>query len=340
MKAAPLLAILLPILVLPGLAGATPQQDAAAYLHARKAAGVKAAAPVEALDDVVAPKVLEIRGTVTGTFRTGDQVSLLVQRANGDTEVIDAPRVPDWMVGSEVVARLLVRASREDAHASLKATLLAAAPDSAVTAIEEKEWAASVKTAAKVARERVLKTTMSRHGVLRGRIGRVSEEWSLPQSQVTPIYASFIRRANPRLTKDEAMRIAECVVGFSLRYRVDARLVMAILVVESDFDPGSTSHTGAMGLGQLMPDTARWMGVSNPYDMVENLYGTVKLLRTHLDQYQRQTGKRFDALVLALAAYNAGEGAVRRHGGVPPYRETQAYVRRVIEIYYRLVGVS
>ena len=84
---------------------------------------------------------------------------------------------------------------------------------------------------------------------------------------------------------------------------------------------------------------ARWVsvseyGISNPYDSVENLYGTVREIRSHLDKYRAETGDEFQALVLGLAAYNAGEGAVRRHGGVPPYRETQGYVRKVIKLFY------
>jgi soluble lytic murein transglycosylase-like protein len=131
------------------------------------------------------------------------------------------------------------------------------------------------------------------------------------------------------------MKIAQGVVGFSLRYGVDARLVMAILMTESTFDPNEVSHAGARGLGQLMPDTARELGVRNVHDPAENIYGSVKLMRQHLDRYYRQTrGDGFQALVLSLAAYNAGPGAVRRHGGVPPYRETQRYIQKV-QRYYR-----
>jgi soluble lytic murein transglycosylase-like protein len=111
-------------------------------------------------------------------------------------------------------------------------------------------------------------------------------------------------------------------------------------MVESGFNPNSVSRSGAMGLGQLMPGTARWMGVADPFDTTQNLYGSVKLLRQHLDKYRRQTGgEDFESLVLSLAAYNAGEGAVRRHGGVPPYRETQSYVRKVVGLYYKLAGM-
>ena len=80
------------------------------------------------------------------------------------------------------------------------------------------------------------------------------------------------------------------------------------------------------------------LGVSDAYDPTQNLYGCVKLLRTNLESYKQATGDDFQSLVLALAAYNAGSGAVKRHGGVPPYAETQAYVKKVINIYCALCG--
>ncbi|MER3465739.1 MAG: hypothetical protein C4340_00490, partial [Armatimonadota bacterium] len=108
------------------------------------------------------------------------------------------------------------------------------------------------------------------------------------------------------------------------------------------FNPSATSYKGAMGLGQLMPGTARGLGVRNAYDTYENLYGTVRLVRGHLDKYASvgPNGQKYADLVLALAAYNAGSGAVKRHGGVPPYRETQNYIRKVIDWYKRLCGSS
>jgi chaperonin GroEL len=105
--------------------------------------------------------------------------------------------------------------------------------------------------------------------------------------------------------------------------------------------PNATSRKGAAGLGQLMPSTARGLGVVDPYDPIQNLHGTVKLVRGHLEKYWAQTGdpNGWEHVVLALAAYNAGSGAVRKHGGVPPYRETQNYVRKVIQVYKQLCGI-
>lgn len=98
----------------------------------------------------------------------------------------------------------------------------------------------------------------------------------------------------------------------------------ANIAIESNFRQSAVSHVGAIGLGQLMPETARVLGV-NPHDPVENLHGSARYLLAQLE--------RFGSRELALAAYNAGPEAVVRHGGIPPYRETQGHVRRVLAIY-------
>ena len=87
-----------------------------------------------------------------------------------------------------------------------------------------------------------------------------------------------------------------------------------------------------------MPVNVKGLGLNNGYDVQQNLYGTVTLIRGHSDTYSLQTDDSFEALVLALAGYNAGSGAVRRFGGVPPYRETQNYIRKVVDTYYQLCG--
>ena len=107
----------------------------------------------------------------------------------------------------------------------------------------------------------------------------------------------------------------------STRHGLPSRLVKALIQVESAFQPRARSNKGAMGLMQLMPDTARQYQARNPYDPATNIDAGTRHLKKLLDEFE---------LPLALAAYNAGEAAVRRFGGIPPYAETQAYVARIM----------
>ena len=118
-----------------------------------------------------------------------------------------------------------------------------------------------------------------------------------------------------------------------LRHNVDTDLIHAVIRQESNYDVFAVSVKGACGLMQLMPRTALRFGVKDIFDPAENVEGGVKYLRHLMDRYE---GDR----IRALAAYNAGEGAVDRYGGVPPYRETEDYVDRVRRWYGSLGGIS
>lgn len=115
------------------------------------------------------------------------------------------------------------------------------------------------------------------------------------------------------------------ILEASVRYGVPAELIKAMAVAESGMNPNALSPVGAMGLMQLMPGTAKDLGVTDPWDPLQNLDGGVRYIKMLLG--------RFPNLRHAIAGYNAGPHNVKKHGGIPPFKETQHYVRRVMDVY-------
>ena len=136
-----------------------------------------------------------------------------------------------------------------------------------------------------------------------------------------PTATSGIRTTRP-VAPSRAQRFEPLIAEYAAVHDVRPDLVRAVIQAESAFNPAATSHKGAMGLMQLMPATAAELGVDDPYDPAQNIRGGVTYLRQLLDQFDGNEE-------LALAAYNAGPGAVTRYGAVPPYRETRDYIKRI-----------
>ena len=134
-------------------------------------------------------------------------------------------------------------------------------------------------------------------------------------------------RAGAAIVKGNAAVYAPQIEQAAVEAGIDAALVHAVITAESGYNPAAVSRTGAQGLMQLMPDTAKRYSVKDAFDPEQNIRGGTQYLRDLLDMFDNN-------LKLAIAAYNAGENAVIRHGKrIPPYRETQAYVPRVLRLY-------
>jgi soluble lytic murein transglycosylase-like protein len=128
----------------------------------------------------------------------------------------------------------------------------------------------------------------------------------------------------PNTTPTSAPTLGPLVAETARRNQLDPALLQAVMTTESNGNPNATSPVGAMGLMQLMPGTAKDLGVANPYDPAQNLDGGARYLADLTRKYGLANG---------VAAYNAGPGAVEAHGGVPPYKETQHYVQKVLSLY-------
>lgn len=158
----------------------------------------------------------------------------------------------------------------------------------------------------------------------------VRQEDNSPQAAARPTPARQ-SAARPRQTRSRDprryQRFDTYIAEAAQLYELPPSLIRAVIRVESDYNPQVTSHAGAQGLMQLMPRTASSMGVRNAFDPRQNILGGTRYLRILANLFNGD-------LVLTIAAYNAGEGAVTRYRGVPPYRETRRYVGRVLRHYY------
>lgn len=135
-------------------------------------------------------------------------------------------------------------------------------------------------------------------------------------------FSNHIKQDKPIMSQIEA-----AIEEASYKHKVPAALIKAMIRQESNFNPKSISSVGAIGLMQLMPNTAEGLGVSDPFDIRQNIDGGTKYLKGLLARFNSDYS-------LAIAAYNAGPNAVKKYGGVPPYEETQNHVRKVLKYYH------
>jgi soluble lytic murein transglycosylase-like protein len=139
-----------------------------------------------------------------------------------------------------------------------------------------------------------------------------------------------LQRVVPQWAGVAAAPYAASVQRAAIYYQLPAELIWAVIKVESDFRRAAVSRAGARGLMQLMPSTAAAIGVRNPLDPEQSILGGAYYLRHLANRYRGD-------VIFTLAAYNAGPGAVRRHGGIPPFPETQNYIRKVLSYYVHSV---
>jgi len=161
-----------------------------------------------------------------------------------------------------------------------------------------------------------------------------SESLQAAEEPLVEFWKDWIASHNRHRTEAEREAIVRWVLYYSDYYGIDHRLVFAVMKCESNFDLDCVSHAGAIGLMQLMPGTAKGLGV-DPWVVEENIKGGVQELAGYLDQYSGRDN--FDQCALALACYNAGPNRVKRAGGIPNITETKNYVRRVTDLFSELV---
>lgn len=148
-----------------------------------------------------------------------------------------------------------------------------------------------------------------------------------PEEDFEEIPAKKIPVQNTRTEKAAPLSTEQMILKAARKFGVDSELVKAVATAESNLNQGAVSSVGAIGVMQLMPETAESLGV-DPYDEKQNIEGGAHYLRKMLDKFNGNLQK-------AIAAYNAGPGAVQKYGGVPPYSETQNYVGRVLDFYIK-----
>ena len=327
---------------------AAPETDspAARYRAAREALDVVSDIPPQALaslDASLAGIVVELRGEIVAIITPGQDAAdsalscLLLQTAVDVTVPLDYQQVPgEFQVGQRVavLAKLSDDSQRQGhfvvEHLILERELLGeTGADGAGT--QEDGYPADNGSSTPEAAD------------VPGQSGNVpappqATDEGVYDPQRIEVWQVWIAQHNPNLSDTERDRIVRWVLYhcYNPEYDVhpDHRLIFSVILAESNFDPYCVSHAGAQGLMQLMPGTARGLGVEDAFYFPDNIRGGVEYLSKYLVRFRDKSN--YEQCALALACYNAGPNAVEQYGGVPPFAETRRYIARVTQQFYDL----
>ncbi len=264
-------------------------------------------------------RALQISGIIQGMFASGEDRTILLELVDKATVEIEKVKPTQ-----EAQPRSRVRCLVKPAHSSPTAPLL----------LVDITWDKTPVELLQEAARAALKMPVKDREEAAQSAAQISRTQPMPTrggDQAT-VCKRAIASLNPRLSAREVDTISQSIMTYSAKYSVDPYLVVAVIAAESRFNPNARSYKGAMGLGQLMPATAAAHNV-NAYDPIANLNVAIRILSRNLSKYHGDWNK-------ALAAYNAGTGAVDRHKGVPPYRETRNYLWKIYEYWCWLNGTT
>jgi len=344
---ASLATLLLTTASLPALAANNAQGEE--YFKVRERAQVVTmftSEQVQTQPDLFIGKLVEVRGTISAIAGSDSQTTLLIATAGGGspTMVMLPPdkRVSDWpFLDVGIGVRLLCQIVKIGGSSTGSLEIALPVKEYEAGVVEQaRAKAEAAKKAALAARQQRKPTTLASRGVGATAYRAGTTNYNYSDAQLVEIYGNAVRYFNRRLAVSDAQKIAAIIINYSRKYGLDARLVMSVIAVESNFNQNAVSPVGAMGLGQLMPGTASDLGVSNAYDAKANLEGSTRLLSSHIRNMTADGRPTEEAIKLALACYNAGAGAVKKYKGIPPYRETQNYVKKITRLYRQMCGLG
>ncbi len=306
----------------PGMAAASKEAEFEAKAAKLEAVEVVSKAQLDQALHALPGQPLQIPGTIQGMMGAADSRQVMLKLVDG--EVIIESRMNWAELQQSARVRCLVVPMGRTVHARLE--LVDITWDKTPPEVLREAARASLKFPVKSKEE------IARAAVALQRNQQAVQPTPTRGGDRELVIKRAIAHFNPRLSKAEVDTIANSILSYSARYGVDPYMVVAVVAAESRFNPNARSYKGAAGLGQLMPATAEAHGV-DPYDPVANLEVAIRIISRNLKKYHNDWN-------LALAAYNAGTGAVSRYGGVPPYRETRTYLWRIYEYWCWLNGTA